>query len=281
MTTGIIPVDGFELGYSDEGAGRAVLVIGSSVYYPRTFSPQLRKHLRLVFVDHRGFGTPTKQYLNADFELDKLVDDIEKIRAALQLEEVIVAGHSGHGYMALAYAQKYPQNVSHVALLALSPDSSEASFKAADRYLEESVAPERKARLATDMAQLAADIDADPNRRFIHYSLRSGARIWYDHTYDARHLWEGVQVVPEMFDYVWGEVFRKLDITNGIEILDRPVFLALGRYDYWNPPHLWEAVRHKFRDLTIRVFECSGHTPQSEQADDFDRELLAWLAEKP
>ena len=56
-----------------------------------------------------------------------------------------------------------------------------------------------------------------------------------------------------------------------------PVFVALGRYDYWNPPHLWETYRQYFSDLTIRVFEKSGHTPQFEQKNDFDRELLDWV----
>lgn len=56
-----------------------------------------------------------------------------------------------------------------------------------------------------------------------------------------------------------------------------PVFLALGRYDYWNPPYLWNAVRMLFSDLTIKVFEKSGHTPQLEQPKDFNRELLNWL----
>jgi proline iminopeptidase len=164
--------------------------------------------------------------------------------------------------------------------VALSPDSTPASFQVADRYLAESVAPLRKALLAANMAQLETDINADPTRRFIHYSLRSGPRIWYDPAYDAAHLWQDVTVNPEMFDYVWGPVFQNLDITTGLEHLTQPVFVALGRYDYWNPPHLWEPVRHYFRDLHLRVFEQSGHTPQLEQPADFDREILSWLAEK-
>lgn len=130
------------------------------------------------------------------------------------------------------------------------------------------------------MAHLGADIAADPTRRFIHYSLRSGARIWYDPTFDATELWRDVRVIPEMFDYVWGNLFKTLDITQGLAQVQQPVLLCLGRYDYWNPPHLWEQVRTQFKDLQIRIFEKSGHTPQYEEAAAFDRELLTWLAEK-
>lgn len=277
---GSITVGGFELRYSIEGTGPNALVIGSAVYYPRTFSAHLREHLRLAFVDHRGFGKATAPYSNASFELNVLIDDIETARQALGLGKVIIIGHSGHAYLALEYAKAYPQHVSHIVLLAISPDSTADSFAAADQYLEDSVDPERKVALADSLSHLAADLQTDPKHGFIQRSIRSGPRIWYDYNYDARPLWADVETNPEMFDYVWGKLFRELDITVGLEDLKLPMFLGLGRYDYWNPPHLWNVVRGKFNDLCIRVFEQSGHTPQLEQPEDFDRELLAWLEEK-
>jgi proline iminopeptidase len=277
---GSLSVDKFELGYRIEGTGRDVLVIGDTTYYPRTFSQHLRQHLRLIFMDHRGFGKANAPFTSADMELDVLVEDIEKLRQTLNLDKVIILGHSGHGYLALAYAKKYPEHVSHVVLLALSPDSSLASFQAADQYFEESVCPERKALFAENMAQLGADIEADPENRFVYRMLRSGPRIWFDPAYDARHLWEGVRIVPEVFDYVWGQLFQTIDITQGLDTFDKPVFLGLGRYDYWNPPHLWERLRGQFCDLRVRVFERSAHTPQLEEAEQFDRELLEWLGKK-
>ena len=67
-----------------------------------------------------------------------------------------------------------------------------------------------------------------------------------------------------MFDHVWGNVFRDLDITRGLSTFDRPVLLALGRYDFIvAPPCSWDPIRPKFRDLTVRVFEHSGHNPRS------------------
>lgn len=274
-----LPVDGFELDYSVEGKGRPALVIGSAVYYPRTFSANLRQRLRLIFMDHRGFGRATRPFTTAEFALDRLLDDVEALRRALRLEQVAVVGHSGHAYLALEYAKRYPEHVTHVVLIAQSPDSSAASFAAADRYLDESVCLERKAALAASLALLDADLAADPQNAFIHRMLRSGPRIWYDYNYDARWLWADVQVIPALFDHVWGGLFRTLDITRGLDRLSAPVFVGLGRYDYWNPPHLWDAVRSHFRDLRLRVFEHSGHTPQLEEPDLFDAELLAWLDE--
>lgn len=274
-----ITIDGFQLNYLIEGKGMPAIVVGSSIYYPRTFSQHLRSKLQMIFMDHRGFGKALKPFDNSSFEVDVLVDDIEALRQKLGLDKIVIIGHSGHAFMALEYAKKYQTHVSHVVLIATSPNASSESFAAADQYFTESVCPKRKAQYEKNMQQLKRDIQADPKNSFIYYSLRSGPRMWYDYTYDATHLWQGVKVIPEMFDYVWGELFKTIDITKGLDKLTKPVLLMLGRYDYWNPPHLWEPLRSKFKNLSIRVFEKSGHIPQLEEAELFDNELLYGLGQ--
>lgn len=267
----------FKLNYAIEGEGPNVLVIGSAIYYPRTFSQNLRKKLRFIFIDHRGFAPRPDNLTEEQFTLDVILEDIEKIRKQLGLSQVILIGHSGHGYMALEYAKKYPEFVSHLVLLAMSPDSSPESFAAADRYFQDSVCPERKILLAKNLATLQTDIESNPDQAFITRALKFAPMIWYDPHFDASSLWQSVEVIPEIMDYLWGKVFKEIDITENLNKLSMPVFLGLGRYDYWNPPFLWEKVRNSFKDLTIRVFENSGHTPQLEEAELFDNELLQWL----
>jgi proline iminopeptidase len=40
---------------------------------------------------------------------------------------------------------------------------------------------------------------------------------------------------------------------------------------------MWEGVRDKFNNLTIRIFEKSSHAPQFEEPELFDKELSEWL----
>jgi proline iminopeptidase len=44
---GAISASPFQLSYVIEGVGRSAIVIGSSRYYPRAFSQNLRNHMRL------------------------------------------------------------------------------------------------------------------------------------------------------------------------------------------------------------------------------------------
>jgi proline iminopeptidase len=279
-TRGKIPSGAFELSYCVEGSGPPVIVIGSAVYYRRVFSAALRQSLQLVFLDHRGFAPVRADVPVSEYALALVLDDIERARAHLGLGKVVIIGHSGHGYMALEYAKRYPQHVSHVVMIATGPSHSAEHMQALERHWQESVCPERKERLAHDLALLPAEIEAAPERRFVTYCVRMGARSWYDHTFDATPLWEGVHVNMPAFDHLWGEVFRDIDIRQGLDRLDVPVLLALGRHDYLVAPYAaWDPYRHSFLDLTVRVFEKSGHTPQFEESGLFDAELLRWLSE--
>jgi proline iminopeptidase len=279
--SGHIFSDGFKLQYIIEGNGQPVIVIGSSLYYARTFSKELRSILRMAFVDHRGFAPSNECKDMSKYQLDLLIDDIELFRKEIGFEKFILIGHSGHAFMALEYAKKYPNNVSHLVLMCAGPDFSAAGHAAAERYMEESVCPERKAVLVANLARLPAEMAAAPDRAFVTYCLLMGPKSWFDYTYDATELWEGIEVNMTMFNHVWGEIFRDIDITKNLARLKAPVFLALGRYDYLVPPaHLWESVREKFNDITIRMFERSGHAPQFEEPIHFDKELLDWLSRK-
>jgi proline iminopeptidase len=273
-----ITIDGFELGYTIEGSGKTALVIGSAIYYPRIFSQNLRKHLKLVFMDHRGFDGANQTTDTSKFELEILLSDIEHVRSTLNLGQVIIIGHSGHGYMALEYAKKYPDNVSHVVLIGMGPDQSTASHAQAEQYFDDSVNPERKAFLHKDLEKLPEEINAHPEKRFITFCIRLGAKSWYDFTFDATPLWKDVKVNNAMFDYVWGTVLRDIDITKGIENFNKPIFLALGHFDFLVAPFFsWNSIRSKFKNLTIKLFEKSAHTPQYEEPEHFDQELIRWL----
>lgn len=107
MNRGVIEIDRFKLGYKIEGYGKPALVIGSSIYYPRTFSEKLRENLQLIFVDHRGFANGPEIDCST-LTIDTIIEDIESIRKDLKLDNFVIIGHSGHAYMALEYAKKYP-----------------------------------------------------------------------------------------------------------------------------------------------------------------------------
>jgi proline iminopeptidase len=279
--TGFVEVDGFKLHYRIEGRGPTALVIGSSVYYPRSFSQSLRESFRLIFVDWRGYGTMLGSAKDAAPSFDALLCDIEQIRQKLGLQKCIVIGHSAHALLALEYAKKYSQHVSHVIMIAVSPHLGPECAQMAERHWEESVWPERKKALVERCAAFPDEKLAKlpPAERFVRWNVRRAAQTWFDFHFDPSFLWQGVLPNMPLLDFFYGVALRDLDIAKGLEKFDLPVFLALGRFDYIiAPPSSWDPIRPKFKHLTVRVFERSGHSPQQEEADIFDAELHSWLS---
>ncbi|HCL66701.1 MAG TPA: alpha/beta hydrolase [Rhizobium sp.] len=275
---GTIRSGAFELGYSAEGQGIPLLVIGSSLYYARTFSQDLRRSVRFHFVDHRCFARPLGNVDTADFAFDTIIADIELARQSLSLQRFAILGHSGHGYMALEYARRFPDRVSHVVMAGTGPSQSPDMAELSERRWESEASPHRKAIFAREIARLAGDIAAHPDERFKHLLIRLGARSWFDADFDARPLWEGVWINDIGFDHLWGKVFRDFDMHAAARAVAAPVLLTLGRYDYLiAPPKAWEPFKTDFAALTVEMFERSAHTMQLEEKERFSEVLLDFL----
>lgn len=275
-TKGAILSESFSLGYSVEGQGSPAVVIGSSLYYPRTFSQSLRTKFRFIFLDHRGFAKLNGEDKKSDYELDIVLEDIEKSRQTLGLGKIIIIGHSGHGYMALEYAKKYPQNVSHIVIISTGP-SHGRHMESAEEYWNASVCPERKNKYMNDQRLFEEKIKSDPENFFIHFCISQEAKAWYNLHFDSKPLWDGIKANTKAFDRLFGEVFRDIDITENLSRLSQPVFLGLGKFDYQTAPfYSWNPYLSSFQNLTVRLFEKSAHNPQMEEMNLFDAELLNW-----
>ncbi len=265
--------DNFCLKAASFGSGPMAIVIGSHKYYPRTFSEYLKTKLQLVCADTRAFVHALPHHKESDFTVDKIIQDIEALCISLGADKIILIGHSIHAFMAMEYACAFPDRVSHLVLIASSPATGPELYKEADQYFEESVCPERKAAFQSNMQRFTESGD----QSFIGRLLSFGPRIWYDKNFDASKLWDGVKINSVGSGVIWGSMFRTFDVAVTLKSIKCPIFLALGRYDYFNPPHLWEKYRDHASDLTIRIFEKSGHTPQLEESNNFDKELMKWL----
>ncbi|MGG3032214.1 alpha/beta fold hydrolase [Bacillus stercoris] len=276
--TGICHSDGFDLAYRIEGEGAPILVIGSAVYYPRLFSSDLKQKYQWIFVDHRGFAKPKRELREEDSRLDAVLADIERMRTFLQLEDVIILGHSGHAFMALEYARTYPEHVQKVALFNTAPDNSEERQRKSESFFMETASPERKKRFETDIANLPQDIENDPERRFVHMCIRAEAKSFYQERPHAAALWDGVFTNMPIMDELWGNTFARLHLIQRLADVQVPVYIGLGRYDYLVAPvTLWDTVDDLYPHVEKVIFEKSGHQPMLEEPQAFEQSFRKWL----
>ncbi|QED49557.1 alpha/beta hydrolase [Cytobacillus dafuensis] len=272
--------DGFKLNYCIKGHGNPILVVGSSVYYPRLFSENLYEKFQFIFLDHRGFVKPARALQPEDYTLDKVLDDIEVARQSLNLENFIILGHSGHAFMALEYARKYPRHVQKVVLLNSAPTNSEERQRQSFSFFNETASSERQRHFEKEIVLLENDIKKDPERRFVHMCIRMGAHSFYDYTFNAAYMWDGVYTNMPIIDYLWGEAFGELNLIQSLANFNKPVFIGLGRYDYLVAPvSLWDPIDNTYENVKKVIFEHSGHNPMFEEPNSFDKKLAEWINE--
>ena len=116
--------DGVNLAYSSVGSGFPVLKAANwmnhleldwhSPVWRHVLTELARDH-RLIRYDERGTGLSDRKV--ADLSFDAFVDDLSSVADAANLERFALFGISQGGPVALAYASRYPERVSHVIIL--------------------------------------------------------------------------------------------------------------------------------------------------------------------
>jgi len=274
-----VSVNGINLSYIIEGSGIPCLVIGSAVYYPRTFSQELRQHFKFIFTDTRGF-VPTDTPVDLEkITVDMFLDDAEQIRRALDIPKICVLGHSIHGNLALEYARKYPQHTSHVIVIGAPPCGMRKNLKASRQHWKNNASEERKEVLKriSESQKIEALSNLSPSEIVIKSYVNKSPIYWYDPTYDCSWIWEGVKVNAKIVGKLEGVLFKNYNIAKDQGLLDIPIFVAMGKHDYMVPHFQWDIEIENMPKLSYNLFEKSGHTPQLEEPSEFNKKLIDWI----
>ncbi len=81
----------------------------------------LADKMQLIYIDHRGQGRSARGRRET-YTLDNNVEDVEALRQYLGLDKIVVLGASYGGMVALSYAVRYSQNLSHLIAVVTTPN---------------------------------------------------------------------------------------------------------------------------------------------------------------
>lgn len=259
--------------------GPPLLWIGSALYYPRVIPLEIAERYQITVVDQRGFAKRTIPDLESreDYALNKLLEDFAFLQRELKIPPCPVIGHSGHGYMALAYAACYPELVSKLCMISTGP-SHGSHLLEAEVYFQKDASDLRKATHLANQIQFQKNIETSPEDFFIHFCVSQEAKGFYQIPFPSREFWNGIHTNKLAFDYLFGEVFRDIDVSEYLKKVSVPIWICMGKEDFQVAPHYtWGSILKEFPKIKYTVLEDSSHLPFLERPDIFLTQFQNWL----
>jgi proline iminopeptidase len=146
-----VPAGGATLYTRDVGRGQPIIVLHGGPDFDHSYLlpdlDRLSDSYRLIYYDQRGRGKSADGVRAEDVTLASDIADLDKVREHFQLGSTAVLGHSWGTLLALEYAIRHPERVSHLILMNPGPASA-ADFKQFRK--------ERLEKLGADLERLRA-----------------------------------------------------------------------------------------------------------------------------
>lgn len=135
-------VNGIELAYIRRGSGNPLVLLHGYPLDHRIWdmtAPLLEKDFDLILPDLRGFGKSTT--VDTPYTLDDFASDIAGLLDHLGIQKTAIAGHSMGGYIALAFANRYPTRVGGLGMvssqaIADTPEKKDGRYKSVAEVAE-------------------------------------------------------------------------------------------------------------------------------------------------
>ncbi len=253
--------DGARILYRVSGRGPFAMVMPvpwglDSFIQTRGFS-SLAFYLALVTFDPRGVGGSESVRSENDFSRDTTVRDAAAVADAVGLRRSVVLGHSGGGAVALTYALRYPERVSHLILLSTAAWWSDPSPLRTDQGFP-STEDEMRERMREEVGRAVRHPEV------------------FARTMDE--LLPRMRFSPGRLRWVVTQGAKTYDVRKGLAELRVPTLILHGREDARVPLDRAEELHRGIRGSRLVVVEDCGHWPHVEKRAEFVAAVKDFLA---
>ena len=274
-----ISIRGISLNVKVIGKGYPLVLMhggpGADLYTLMAFKP-CADQFKLVFYAHRCNGRSEGGDVSS-MTMENLTADADALRQALGFEKWAVLGHSFGGYVALEYALRYPQNLSHLLLMDTGAANSWAQEKAPQELAKRGFSPE-----IVDLTRRYFNGQIEPKEMFPSLMRLSKAYNPYTNLSQLpQMLFWGLQtkLQPETFVYSESHFLKGWTVMDRLGEIKVPTLVMAGRQDFIYPPEHQEELAAAIPNARLVIIDRAGHNPHDEQPAETLKAVREFLAD--
>lgn len=267
--------DGTTLAYHESGSGSPLICLPGGPMQHSGYLEDLgglSAHRRLVKLDPRGTGDSATPDDPETYRCDRLVDDVEALRAHLGLDRLTLLGHSAGTNLALMYATRHPARVAALVLVTPSPlvagieVTGQERLEVARLRAAEPWFPQAYAAFEAIVAGTGTDWDViDP---FFHGR--------WDHE-TRRHQASQAAARNDEAAAVFSSAYDPPATRKAMAALRMPVFVLAGEVDVNTPPVAASRLAALLPGAEQAVLPAAGHFPWRDDPSRFAETIETFL----
>lgn len=282
---GYVPVAGASLYFREIGQGPPIIMLHGGPGFDHNYllpdMDRLADIFHLIYYDQRGRGKSAGNVQPDTVSMQSEVDDLESVYAYFGLERAALLGHSWGGLLALEYALRHPERVSHLVLMNTAP----ASFEDCMLFERErdAMAPDDTELLR--VLESRPDAEGDPEARAEYYRVYFRATLRPPELLDRlidnlQRGWtyENILKARAIGERLWHETYEspEYNLLPTLTQLRIPTLILHGDYDFVPlacAAHIAEAIA----DARLDVFGECGHFSYLERSDEAHQAISAFF----
>ncbi len=269
------------LHYVTKGAGSPLIFIhggpGNNHQYFLLSMETLASDHQLIFYDQRGSGKSMTPLNLEDLNIEQFVEDLEDLRASLNLDQFTAVGHSWGALVALEYAISYPEHLSSMILLNPLPASTQ-DMSAFAEEVETRLKNPNNQFFALQQSPLLLEGDLPTLQ---NYSKELYKEFFFnpDQISKLNLAIEPQSALQGMVIYHFFEetLFKSgFDFKWKLHQVQAPTLIIHGDAD---PIPLWtvQEISQKIPQAKLKVLEDCGHFPHIEKPQQLFKEIRNFL----
>lgn len=251
-----------DIRYSDKGKGRVVVLLHGfleSLEIWKGLTEKLTKRFRVISIDLPGHGgTECIGYVHS---MELMAECVKSVMDKLRLRKYVIVGHSMGGYVSLAFADKFPDNVKglclfHSTALADTPEKKEGRERAIKAV---------KANHSKFINELVTNLFAEENRKIMKDEIKEVKAIASKTKKQSIiAALEGMKERPN----------RELIL----KFAPYPVLFIIGKKDNVIPWSTMKEQVYLVQDHTVLNLEHAGHMGFYEAKETTEKALYKFAA---